>query len=898
MTATLASLDRLQASRYSQWVLSRFPELARACQAPPHPSELAQQLGAINDESEAMRALRRYRHHALVHCLRLDLGGAEQPMLLKRLSQVADELTEAALRFAERKLQPRFGVPRIDGQQQRMIVIGMGKLGGQELNFSSDIDLVLAFAGSSQTDGPRQLDSNAYFNRLGQTLINLLDQRTADGFCYRVDMRLRPYGDAGRLALSVDAMEDYYQREGRNWERYAWIKARPIAGDIDGGERLIETLRPFVYRRYLDYSAYEAIREMHRQVRQQSRANSVVDDLKLGAGGIREIEFIIQTFQLIRGGRVPALRTRHLLHAMQEVARLDLLSEQAVSKLRAAYLELRVVENRLQAIDDQQTHQLPTDPEQQRRLLQLLGMDQWSTLENRLFAHQQVVTDTFNRLFLRSEQAVAQGPAEHLWRDIENDCAEAQAAQAGFDRADKVVQRLRAFASSASVRALDATGKARLHRFMPRLLTIAARVPRADIALDRILTLAGTIVRRSAYIALLNEHPASLRLLVDLVSRSAWIAETLSRQPALLDELIDGRLVAPRVDREAHTDQIRRLISGYGQDLELQMDALRHYQQSNALRIAAARLGDQLGARQTGRALSTLACVLVEAAGTLARRDIVARHGVLKDTDGQPVELGVVGYGTLGARELNFDSDLDLVFVHQPLQADQVSDGERPLDAGRYLMRLSQRWLHVITTLTGAGRLYEVDMRLRPNGQAGFLFSAIDHFESYQHSTAWTWEHQALVRSDWVCGPARLQARYLAIRAAVLRQSRDHDELKAQIEQMREKMRASHPSRGSDDVKRGHGGLIDLQFLLQFFVLTLSETVPALAEPGDSIALLERLGHHDEVDLDVRTLISATQDLQAYSQRLALEGISFGAHEATVASAMNYIERAWQRVMC
>lgn len=893
--AATASLEKLQPSRYAQWALARFPQLASASEQAPNGDALTKALAMCDDDAEAMRLLRTYRHHAMLYIMRRDLAGTEQPDILRLLSETADQLCEAALVFAEHKLQRRFGTPLCGERKQRMIVIGMGKLGGRELNFSSDIDLVLAFNGSGVTDGTRQLDSNQYFNRLGQTLIQLLDQRTPDGFCYRVDMRLRPYGDAGRLALSIDAMQDYYQREGRNWERYAWIKARPIAGDLAGGGELIDTLRPFVYRRYLDYSAYEAIREMHRQVRQQSGAHSVCDDLKLGAGGIREIEFIVQTFQLIRGGRVPALRTRHLLQAMNEVARLELLSEPVVERLREAYLDLRIVENRLQSIDDQQTHRLPADAEAQQRLLTLLDLPDWATLENKLGQHQSLVTDIFNRLFLRSEQVTADGPPVLLWRDVSLDQALIHAQAAGFSDGQAIVQRLRTFASSAAVRALDATGRQRLEKFMPRLLAIAARVPSADVALDRILTLAATIVRRSAYIALLNEHPASLHLLVDLVSKSAWIAETLSRQPALLDELIDGRLVAPRLERDQHADQIGRLLSGHGRDLELQMDALRHYQQSNALRIAAARLGDQLSARQTGHALSTLGCVLVEAAGTLARRDIVARHGVLRNLQGEPAELGVIGYGTLGAQELNFDSDLDLVLLHEPLLPDQTSDGERPLDAGRYFMRMAQRWLHVITTLTGAGRLYEVDMRLRPNGQAGFLFSAIDHFETYQQTTAWTWEHQALVRSDWVCGPPELKNRYLEIRSAILGRPRDSELLRQEVRQMRDKMRASHPSRGRNDTKRGAGGLIDLQFVLQYLVLTLSADTPTLAEPGDTVDLLERLSHCPSIGFDPRPLIAAAQDMQAHSQRTALQG-SVISNEPVLAEAMAFVERAWQRV--
>jgi glutamate-ammonia-ligase adenylyltransferase len=698
------------------------------------------------------------------------------------------------------------------------------------------VDLVYAFPEHGQSDGARPLDAEGWFTRLGQRLAQLLGDVTADGFCHRVDLRLRPFGASGRLVLSFGAMEQYFQREGRDWERYAWIKARPVAGDLAAGEALLNALRPFVYRRYLDYSALDGLREMKSLIAAQVQRRELAEDLKLGPGGIREVEFLVQALQLIRAGREPVLRGRSLLPTLSALAAAGHLAPATAARLAAAYRGLRRLENRVQMLADQQVHALPDDPLSRLRIARALGHRDEAAMLVELDGHRSVVAEQFAGLLeaRRRRRAPANALVDY-WRALP-DGGDAQVlADAGFADAEGQDAALRDFARTPAVRALSGRGRQRLDNVLPELLGAAARSNAPDASLPRGLALLQAITRRTSYLALLEEQPAAMARLADVTARSALLSERLAAHPLLLDELLDSRAAGPVPDEA----QIAALVAAVpvAGDTEAALNALNEVRQAIGFRIALATLGQRLPPGDAAHRLAALAESLVVATLAVVETDLVAAHGRVPGAG-----MAVLGYGSLGGRELGFGSDLDLVFLHDA-PADAASDGARPLDAGRYFARFAQRLVSLLGTVTGAGKLYEIDVRLRPDGAKGMLVSSLESFADYQRQRAWTWERQALVRSRPVAGAARVQAAFESIREQTLRQPRDPDALRTDVVAMRRRMRAeldrSQP--GRFDLKQGEGGLVDLEFLVQALVLEHAAAQPALASPRGTPELLDAL---------------------------------------------------------
>ncbi len=608
-------------------------------------------------EADWPARLRRWRTGESTRLVWRDLRGLDDvDATLAGSSRIADRALQAGVAALSASLAATHGVVRdAAGAPQSLVVFGLGKLGGDELNFSSDVDLVYAFPEHGESDGARALDAEAWFTRLGQRLAQLLGDVTADGFCHRVDLRLRPFGASGRLALSFGAMEQYYQREGRDWERYAWIKARPVAGDIVAGERLLETLRPFVYRRYLDYSALDGLREMKALIAAEVQRRELAEDLKLGPGGIREVEFLVQALQLIRGGREPALRNRSLLAALSALAAAGHVAPATADRLAAAYRFLRRLENRVQMLGDQQVHALPEDPVARHRIARALDFDDAAAMLAELDDHRSVVAEEFSGLLEARRRRRAQpGAIEQYWRALPDGGDAAVLTEAGFADAAAQDAALRDFARTPAVRALSTRGRQRLDNVLPQLLDAAARSEAPDASLPRGLALLQAITRRTSYLALLEEQPAALARLADVTARSALLSERLAAHPLLLDELLDSRAAGP-VPEEADfpalvAEAMAPLPPG---DTEAALNALNELRQAIAFRIALATLGQRLPAVDAARRLAALAQALLAAALQVAEADVVAAHGRVPGAG-----LAVLGYGSLGGHELGFGSDL------------------------------------------------------------------------------------------------------------------------------------------------------------------------------------------------------------------------------------------------
>ena len=838
--AFVAKLRRLAlASDFALATLASQPDLLERLHAddgaaPPSPPVLD-----AGNRADWPRLLRRYRQAESTRLVWRDVVADDQvDAILSGSTALAESCLQLALAALETEFAQRFGIVRnAEGDAQRLVVFGLGKLGGGELNFSSDIDLVYAYEHEGESDGVRALAASDYFARLGQQLAKLLDDVTADGFSHRVDLRLRPFGNAGRVALSFAAMEQYFQREGRDWERYAWIKARPVAGDIHAGESLLESLRPFVYRRYLDYSALDGLREMKSLIAAEVQRRELAEDLKLGPGGIREVEFLVQALQLIRAGREPALRGRSLLPTLAALADAGHVAAVTADRLAAAYRALRRLENRVQMLGDQQVHGLPEDPLARLRIARALGYADTTAMLDELDGHRSVVAEEFAGLLeaRRHRRAPANALVDY-WRALP-DGGEAQVlADAGFADAAGQDAALRDFARTPAVRALSGRGRQRLDSVLPELLAAAARSDAPDASLPRGLALLQAITRRTSYLALLEEQPAAMARLADVTARSALLSERLAAHPLLLDELLDSRAAGPVPD-EAQVATLVAAVPHTG-DTEAALNALNEVRQAIGFRVGLATLGQRLPAGDAAHRLAALAEALLVATLDVAQTDIIAAHGRVPGAG-----LAVLGYGSLGGHELGFGSDLDLVFLHDA-PADASSDGARPLDAGRYFARLAQRLVSLLGTVTGAGKLYEVDVRLRPDGAKGMLVSSVESFADYQRQRAWTWERQALVRARPIAGAARVQAAFEAIREETLCHPRDHETLRADVVAMRRRMRAeldrSHA--GRFDLKQGEGGLVDLEFLVQALVLEHAAAHPSLVAPRDTPGLLAALG--------------------------------------------------------
>ncbi|WJW75277.1 bifunctional [glutamate--ammonia ligase]-adenylyl-L-tyrosine phosphorylase/[glutamate--ammonia-ligase] adenylyltransferase [Thiohalobacter sp. IOR34] len=867
-------------------------------------------LAKVTDEAALGRMLRQLRRREMVRIAWRDLAGwASLEAVLQDLSDLADACIGAALDRLHAWQCRELGTPRdAAGRPQRLSVLGMGKLGAHELNFSSDIDLIFAYPEAGWIRRPRKLSHEAFFTRLGQRLIRVLADNTAGGFVYRVDMRLRPYGDSGPLVMDFEQIETYYQSQGREWERYALIKARPVAGDPQANAALMALLQPFVYRRYLDFGAFEQLREMKALIRREVARKGMDANIKLGPGGIREVEFIVQAFQLVRGGREPRLRERRLLRVLQVLVELDLLPDFAARRLAEAYDFLRRTENRLQEYEDAQTHQLPADEAGRTRLAFSMGYAGWPAFEQVLAYHRRFVDGQFAQVFGAPQaEAGTDGEAERLaalWRGaLDGAEAEAVLEETGYDDPAEALRLLGRLRSDVGSR-LGSRGRERLERLMPLLLAAVADSRSPARTLGRVARLIEAISGRSAYLALLVENPMALSQLVRLCDASPWIAEQLTRQPILLDELLDPRTLYRPPTREELERELARRFTGIGAgDLEQQMDALRHFKQAAVLRVAAADVAGAAPLTRVSDHLTDIAEVVLARVLELARAHLVERHGRPRCVAGgraRDAGFAIIGYGKLGGRELGYGSDLDLVFLHDSLGGRQRTEGPRPVDNALFFARLGQRIIHLLSTLTPAGVLYEVDMRLRPSGESGLLVTDIEAFARYQREEAWTWEHQALVRARPVAGDAAPAEVFEALRREVLGRPRDPGELQREVREMRRRMRAEldRAPPGRFDLKQGAGGIADIEFMVQYSILRWAHDHPDLLRFTDNLRLLEALAADGLLAGDEATALA--EAYRAYRKRLhhlTLQAAPAQVEAREFAAMRQRVIAVWERLM-
>ncbi|OOE80646.1 bifunctional glutamine synthetase adenylyltransferase/deadenyltransferase [Salinivibrio sp. ML198] len=892
-----------QTSGLLDWL---YQHRQQASREQTYQAELSQALEAVTDESEFHRQLRQHRQRELVWIAWQEIHNhwpVEQG--LQHLSALAEAQILSAYQWLYQRGCHDWGTPMSpEGEPQPMLILGMGKLGGGELNFSSDIDLIFTYPEAGETQGARKSIANAqFFTRLGQRLIKALDQPTVDGFCYRVDMRLRPFGDSGPLVMSFSALEDYYQEQGRDWERYAMVKARVMGKDqYDCYQTLRQMLRPFVFRRYIDFSAIQALRRMKQLIQREVRRRGLTDNIKLGAGGIREIEFIAQSFQLIRGGREPSLRQRGLLDTLDAIAELELLPTAEVSQLKAAYCYLRRVENLLQAIDDNQTQTLPDNDLDRERLCHAMGVNDWTRLQADITQHMQAVNQVFSGLIGEDEQETdtdVDTEYHDLWamaRDVEN----AHLILAGLDLPDtNIAEQLLAFKQELAKRTVGPRGREVLNRLMPVMLSKLLTLPQPQQVLPHITHLLLNISTRTTYLELLDEHPGAIDQLLRLCTASPMVAEKLARYPLLLDELLDLTHLYQPLAPDAYRSELRDYLARIPvEDMEQQMEAVRQFKQVQLLKIAAADIAGVLPVMRVSDHLTYLAEAIVEAVVNQAWHQMVEKYG-------QPTHLGeregrgfaVIGYGKLGGWELGYNSDLDVVFLHD-CPADIETDGRKVIDGRQFYLRLAQRIVHLFSTRTPSGVLYDIDTRLRPSGTSGMLVSTLEAYADYQQKEAWTWEHQALVRARMIYGDPKLESGFTQVRHRILTTPRDIDTLREQVSGMREKMR-QHKATGQKDtfsIKQDAGGITDIEFLAQYLVLGNSASQPALTRYSDNARIFEQAG-----ELRVMPLTQAAGLKSAYTRmrnalhRSHLAGESGQVEADAFIDEREIVQQAWQQ---
>lgn len=776
------------------------------------------------DEIAFKRTLRQLRQQVMARLIVRDLNGlADFNEVVSATSSLAEVTIQQAIDFYTQQLQPRFGLPKNKaGDTQQMIVVGMGKLGGHELNVSSDIDLIFAYEQEGETDGEEVISNQDFFTRLGKKVIAALDDTTEDGFVFRVDMRLRPFGSEGALVCSLDAMEDYYQNYGREWERYAWIKGRVVAGPALA---LTQVLKPFVFRKYLDFNAYASMRDLKVQIQRDVAQRGLADNIKLGRGGIREVEFIAQVFQLIRGGQDTDLQIKPTLKVLQLLGQQGVLSIEAVQALSNGYIYLRNVEHRLMYIDDQQTQDLPKSEDNQRRLMAMMGHASWADFLTELNQHRAIIQAHFDATFSDdAEQDFAEETA--LWQGtLQLETAQDYLQSLGYQQVVETHDRLVRLRASSRYQQLPEQSKFRFDKLMPIVIHQAAQASNSDDALLRTINLLENICRRASYLALLAEFPEALELLTKLCAASPWLAQYLSAHPILMDELLDKRNLYAEPDFAELASELSKKMLQLEGDTEAQMDAMRHFKHAAVLRFAAQDVSGNLSLERLSDYLSDLAQLILQVSLQTIWQSLKFKH---RDAP----QFAIIGYGKLGGKELGYVSDLDIIFLYDDDHA----------EASEIYARFAQRINNWFNSLTNAGLLYETDLQLRPDGNSGLLVSNVEAFNEYQMHKAWVWEHQAITRARFVAGDVRIASAFEGIRKAVMMQVRDANTLQQEVLSMREKMRASHhPKPDQFDVKQDQGGIIDVEFIVQYLLLSHAHQHAQLTENIGNIALLSLL---------------------------------------------------------
>ncbi len=928
-----------------QWLSGNY---SRAISKNEMAQILALELEYVDTEAQLLQNLRNFRNQQMVRICYRDINGlADLNEVLFELSTLANCVIRQTLQWLDKAQQKEFG-SALDpqGKPMPLIVIGMGKLGAYELNFSSDIDLIFTFAEHGETvNGPRSISHSEYFIKLGQRLIKALNQKTCDGFVFRVDMRLRPFGQSGPLVVTYHALEEYYARHGREWERYALIKARVITGAIEDKQSLRSLLKPFVYRRYIDFSVFESLREMKAMIAREVKQKKKENNVKLGAGGIREIEFLAQAFQLLRGGKDTQLQERQVQKVLNYLGEQSILPEEVVTELLKSYEFLRRTEHRIQQINDQQSHNLPENDFPQARIAFGMGYDSWEKFSVQLKSTRAYVHQHFEHLF--QVPAISNSDADvHFDKALINDhiikargiwqtsVSEENSieilSELGYEDGMSILNLLAGFRESHRYRKISKQGSERLDKLMPLLIKSVALVENSESAFKRIMTIIESVCRRSVYLVLLIENPQGLSQLVKLCAASSWITCLLSRYPALFDELLDPRVLYAPLKKEQLFQELQESLGAVSMnDLEQRMEVLRYFKQSQILRIAAADVAGVISVAKVSDYLTWLSEVIVDVVLQTAWHDLLVRYGHPQGSSMVPAMVsdrgmgfGLIGFGKLGGIELGYSSDLDMVFIFSDAFIGGSTDAKGADDNGlgatgqeadkkaapkcksidnlQFYSKLSLRVMHILQTQTHSGILYEADMRLRPNGNSGLITSSLKSFREYQLQKAWVWEHQALVRARFIGGDEQLISEFEAVRKEVLGQRRDTTLLKKEVCEMREKMRQSlsKKRKGYFDIKQDFGGLVDIEFMVQYLVLNHAAQYPELLIWTDNKRILEKLSETAQLSA------SAAQDLnECYAlfrvrlHQLSLQEVSGFVPVEEFQNERQKIQDHWHEIM-
>ncbi len=887
--------------------------------------ELAEKIAALNEidekerDSELKSILRRYQQRQMLRIIWRDVcQKADVAEVCADISALADAALDTALQVLHAQCAAKWGVPigKRTGTEQHLVIIGMGKLGAYELNLSSDIDLMFAFPEGGDTDNPNgeSITNQQFFTRLGQSLIDAIDTVTSDGFVFRVDMRLRPYGSEGALVCSFDAMENYYQSQGRDWERYALIKGRIVAGDQERGAELLEQLRPFVYRRYLDFSAFEALRSMKMQINKQVRRKGLSEDIKLGQGGIREVEFIVQALQLVHGGRDNRLQEPSLYKAMIELEANDYLPAQTVSQLTNAYAFLRSLEHKLQGLANKQTQMLVKDPVERQRVALAMGFSNWEALLAELDHHRQQVREHFSEVIKTENEDQDDSDSQDevewssLWRqEMSESTAQEILSENGFEDPADTTKLIDDFRKDRTFRVLQGEGRLRFNRFMPVLLEAVAKVATPSLAFRRVMTLIDAVSRRTAYLVLMLENRHALREVVQLCTASPFVTEYLSKYPVLLDELLDG-IDEPPVKSVLQEELAQQLLRIDPENFEEQMETLRYFKLSHTLQVAAAQITGRLTVMKVSDYLTFTAEAVLEQVLALAWDFLVRKYGYPVNSQGQHGEMDfvVLGFGKLGGIELSYSSDLDLVFLHTGAMDEDtvVIEGQRSINSREFYTRLAQRVIMMLGTYTVSGKLYEVDMRLRPSGESGLLVSSLEAFDHYERQEAWTWEHQALVRARAVAGSNTLHQKFAKLRANILAIAREKQSLAKDVVSMRKRMRDEFGKRSVTErqklsfiIKHSVGGIVDIEFMVQYLVLANSCDHPSLLTHPDNVRILEAATQCELIDeREFALLTQAYLSLRSALHQFALAQLETGDLPEALLKDQREVTKIWERL--
>lgn len=878
-------LDALACSRFLRRQLDSrswlAPRLAASIGAPLDATAMRDFLRDEKvDDNTLKPVLRRLRAWVICHVMVRDLARlADLAEVTETMTVLADIAVETAHDIVRAGLVARHGMPvSADGREQEFIIIGMGKLGGRELNVSSDIDLIYVYPEDGSTAGPKIIDNFEFFTKLGRGIIQALNDLTGDGQVFRVDMRLRPNGDSGPLVASFDMLENYFITQGREWERYAWIKARVMTG-IRSAE-LADIARPFIFRKYLDFGAINAMRDLHAQIRREVARKDMAHNVKLGPGGIREIEFLAQVFQLIRGGRDTSLQIKPTLRVLDRLAERGIITREAEQQLAAAYDFLRRVEHRLQYLDDAQTHNLPGNPDDQAIIARGMGFASYEALLAELDTHREIVGKHFDSVF--GNPTEAGHSLDELWScatDEERSAEEFR--RLGYPDATAAARRLAAARSGSRYQQMPPGIRMRFDPLIPRVIEAAAETADPNATFERLLDLLDAISRRGSYLALLQQYPQTVHKVAELVGASSWAAQFLNRHPILLDEALDPRLLEEELDLPAFRAELAQQLDEVEPDMERQMDLMREQHHAQVFRLLTKDIAGKLTVERHADFLSALADIIVDLAVSMCWRKIKNRH---RDDP----KFAVLAYGKLGGKELGYASDLDMVFVH---------DDDAPESAELYT-RLGQRTNTWLSAQTPAGQLFETDLRLRPNGDSGLMVVSLEAFRQYQLENAWVWEHQALTRARFCAGDREIGAKFEAIRCEVLRQPRELAKLRDEVLAMRQRMADAHPNKTElFDLKHDRGGLIDVEFIVQYLVLGYAHQHASLTGNLGNIALLGMAGELGLIPADQAAAVADSyREYRRLQHGLRLNNQASRAPREQVAEMAQGVRKLWNGV--